>query len=301
MRTAWLALVIGAGALSAATSLLAQNAPWPAAPAAARATFSRFAGMYRLVSEGGRGYLAYDPSGYMGISMEHAGRKRFAGRPTPDDVRAALDSFTAYFGSFAVNDAAGTITHQTLGALQPRISGTDLTSRFTLAGNRLTLRSAAGANEEALTWERVPDLPTLTPQHRQLVGLWKLVSTERRTTTGELARSYPGWSGFIVYSPSGHMLVHMTEPYRRRPVGDVPTAEEAMAAYQNYTSYFGTYTFESSSTLMHHMEGSVNPGSAGTDTLRHFEFKGKQLLLWPPAIKTPQGDVIMTNVWERVE
>ncbi len=301
MRTALLTLVIGASALSAATSLLAQNAPWPAAPAAARATFSRFAGMYRLVGDTGRGYLAYDPSGYMGISMERAGRKRFAGRPTPDELRAALDSFTAYFGSFAVNDAAGTITHQTLGALQPRISGTDLTSRFTLAGNRLTLRSAAGAGEDVLTWERLPDLPNLTPLHRQLVGLWKLVSTERRTTTGELARSYPGWSGFIVYSPSGHMLVHMTEPYRRRPVGDVPTPEEAMAAYQNYTSYFGTYTFESSGSLIHHMEGSVNPGSAGTDTLRYFEFKGKQLLLWPAAIKTPQGDVIMTNVWERVE
>jgi hypothetical protein len=301
MRTALLALVIGAGALSAATSLLAQNAPWPSAPAAARATFSRFAGMYKLVNSEARGYLAYDPSGYMGISMERAGRQRFAGRPTPDALRAALDSFTAYFGSFAVNDVAGTITHQTFGALQPRISGTDLTSRFTLAGNRLTLRQTVATGEEALTWERLPDLPNLTPLHRQLVGLWKLVSTERRTTTGELARSYPGWSGFIVYSPSGHMLVHMTEPYRRRPVGDVPTPEEAMAAYQNYTSYFGTYTFESSGTLMHHMEGSVKPGSAGTDTLRYFEFKGKQLLLWPAAIKTPQGDVIMTNVWERVE
>jgi hypothetical protein len=239
----------------------------------------------------------------MGISMERAGRTRFAGRPTPDELRAALDSYTAYFGSFAVNEAAGTITHQTLGALQPRISGTDLTSRFTLAGNRLTLQpqDASNASRDPLTWERIPDLPTLTPLHRQLVGLWKLVSTERRTTKGELARSYPGWTGFIFYAASGHMLVHMTEPYRRRPVGDVLTPEEAMAAYQNYTSYFGTYTFESSGSLMHHMEGSVNPGSAGTDTLRYFEFAGKQLLLRPPGIKTPQGEVIMTNVWERVE
>jgi hypothetical protein len=297
-------LAILIGALTVTSGLLAQNAPWPSAPASARATFGRFAGMYTLVDSDAKGYLAYDPSGYMGVSMEGAGRTRFAGRPKPEELRAALDSYTAYFGSFAVNDAAGTITHQTLGALQPRISGTDITSRFTLAGNRLTLRptdAAAGARG-TLTWERLPDLPTLTPQHRQLVGLWKLVSTERRTTAGALARSYPGWTGFIFYAPSGHMLVHMTEPYRRRPVGDIPTAEEAQAAYQNYTSYFGTYTFESPGSLMHHMEGSVNPGSAGTDTLRFFEFSGKnQLLLRPPGIKTPEGEVIMTNVWERVE
>lgn len=302
MRTALLLLVIGAGALGA-TGLLAQNAPWPAVPAAARATFSRFAGMYRLVNDDARGYLAYDPSGYMGISMERAGRQRFAGRPAPEELRAALDSFTAYFGSFAVNEAAGTITHQTLGALQPRISGTDIVQPFTLMGGRLTLRPPAGpaGTRSEQVWERLPDLPNLTPQHRQLVGLWKLVSTERRNTKGALVRSYPGWTGFIYYAASGHMLVHMTEPYRRRPVGEVPTPEEAMAAFQNYTSYFGTYTFESSGSLMHHMEGSVNPGSAGTDTLRYFEFEGKQLILRPPAIKTPEGDVIMTNVWERVE
>jgi hypothetical protein len=44
----------------------------------------------------------------------------------------------------------------------------------------------------------------------------------------------------------------------------------------------------------------VNPGAGGTDTQRFFEIKGKQLILRPPAIKTPEGDVIMTNVWERV-
>jgi hypothetical protein len=74
-----------------------------------------------------------------------------------------------------------------------------------------------------------------------------------------------------------------------------------MAAYQNYTSYFGTYTInDDGRSLVHHVEGSVIPSSAGTDTLRYFEVSGKQLILRPPAIKTPDGDVIMTNVWERV-
>jgi hypothetical protein len=311
MRTAILALAIGVGALAATSGLRAQNRLWPAPSAAARAVFDRFAGIYKLVqvdpsapSPSARGYLAYDPSGYMSIAIEWPNRPRFAGQPTGEQARTALNGFTAYFGSFSVNEAAGTVTHQTLGALQPQISGTDLLERFTLAGSRLALRSAGVTSGPAqtLTWERLPDLSSLTPLHRQLIGFWRLVSTERRNSKGDLVRAYPGWTGFIVYAASGHMLVHMTEPYRRRPVGAVPTPEEAMAAYQNYTSYFGTYTIQASGrSLVHHVEGSVNPGSAGSDTERFFEISGNHLILRPPAIKTPDGDVVMTNVWERVQ
>jgi hypothetical protein len=323
MRRAVLSLMIGTTVLGATGGLLAQNPPWPAPPAAARSTFGRFAGIYRLtgVEPRGatgqglarnpqtghgvpRGYLAYDPAGFMSVTIQWSDRPRFAaGQPTPDEARTAMDGYTAYWGTFAVNEAAGTLTHQTFGALQPRISGTDLVERFILAGNRLTLRAPAapGAVQRTLIWERLPDLPNLTPVHRQLIGFWKLISTERRNMKGELVRAYPGWTGFIVYSASGHMLVHMSEPYRRRPVGDAPTPEEAMAAYRNYTSYFGTYTIDDSGRyLVHHVEGSVNPGSAGTDTQRFFEISGKQLILRPPPIKTPDGEVIMTNIWERV-
>lgn len=321
MRLATRSLVIGACVLGTG-SVLAQNAPWPAPSAAARATYDRFTGIYRLVDieqrdAGGRtiaaapppatkarGYLAYDSSGYMSATIAGPDRARFkAGQPSGDEARAAVDSFTAYFGSFRVDDQAATVTHQTLGALQPQLSGTDLAHRFSLAGNRLLLTSPAATQQahRTLTWERVPDLPNLTPLHRQIVGFWKLISTERRNTKGDLVRAYPGWTGLIVYTASGHMLVHMAEPYRRRPADDPPTAAESIAAYQSYTSYFGTYTInEDGRSLVHHVEGSVIPSSAGTDTLRYFEVAGKQLILRPPAIKTPDGDVIMTNVWERV-
>ena len=311
MRHLMLALVIGAGGIGATGGLLAQNRPWPAPAPEARATYSRFAGIYTLVqtepretTPPPRGYLAYDPAGYMSLAIEWPNRPRFAPGPlTGEAARTALNGFTAYFGSFGVNEAAGTITHQTLGALDPRVSGTDVVERFSLAGHRLALRAPAAPSgaHQTLAWERLPDRPNPSPLQRQLIGFWRLVSTERRNSKGELVRSYPGWTGFIVYAASGHMLVHMAEPYRRRPVADVPTPDEALATYQNYTSYFGTYTIgESGRSLVHHVEGSVNPGSAGTDTERFFEFSGKQLILRPPAIKTPDGDVIMTNLWERV-
>ena len=292
MRALVFSLSIGIGALGATSGVLAQHDGEPVSPLAARAAYSRFAGIYKLITTEGRGYLAYDPAGYVSETIQGADQPSLAG----------LSGYAAHFGTFAVNDAASAITHQIFGALQPRFSATDQMRRFTMSGNRLTLRPPAAANgsESSLIWERVPDLPNLTATHRQLIGFWKLVSTERRNTRGELVRAYPGWTGFIVYAASGHMMVHMMEPYRRRYAGDAPTPEEARATTQSYTSYFGTYTITGAGSLVHHFEGSINRGSVGTDTQRFFEVSGGKLILRPPLIKTPEGDVIMTNVWERL-
>src|SRR4029077_14204657 len=136
---------------------------------------------------------------------------------------------------------------------------------------RLTLRppAAASGNQSSLTWERVQDLPDLTPTHRQLMGFWKLISNERRNAKGELLSSNPGQTGFIVYTASGHVMVHMMQPYRRRNVGPSSTPEETMATYRTYTSYFGPYTVnESEHYLVHHPAGALNPGLVGTDLQR---------------------------------
>ncbi len=63
-------------------------------------------------------------------------------RPSP----AAVGGYAAYFGTFAVNDAASTLTHQIFGALQPRFSATDQVQRFTMSGNRLTLGPPVAAH-----------------------------------------------------------------------------------------------------------------------------------------------------------
>ena len=267
MTRTWVAaLFVGVVALGAPD---AQEAP-------------RVAGFYKLVSTERRGYLAYDPAGFVSMTTQ------LSSKP----AQSPMAGYDAYFGPFSVDAAAGTITHRLFASLLPQRASTSLVQRFAASGNRLTLGGAA--------WERIPDPPNLSPAQQQVVGFWRLVSTERRTTTGELARAYPGWTGFIVYAPSGHMMVHMVEPYRRGFEGPEPTAAEAAAAARTYTSYFGTYTITGPGTLTHHMEGSLNPGSIGTDTMRFFEVSGTRLILRPPLIKTPQGDVVMTNVWERV-
>ena len=105
---------------------------------------------------------------------------------------------------------------------------------------------AANGDQRTLTWERVPDLPNLTPMHRKLIGFWKLISFDRRNAKGEVSSADPAWTGFLVYTASGHVMVHMMQPYRRRNVGASPTPEETMAAYRSYTSYFGPYTVNES-------------------------------------------------------
>jgi hypothetical protein len=293
MRALALSMSIALG-VSTAAGAWAQRGEPAASPAPRRADYSRLAGIYALTGGSARGYLAYDPAGYVSATMQG---------PADQPSAAGIGGYSAYFGTFAIDTAAGTITHQLFGALQPRFSTTDQVRRFSMAGNRLTLTEppvSTDGSQSALTWERLPDLPALTPAQRQLVGFWKLISTERRTTEGELVRAYPGWTGFIVYAASGHMMVHMMEPYRRRYAGDTPTPEEARASTQSYTSYFGTYTITGPGSLVHHFEGSINRASVGTDTQRFFEVSGNRLILRPPIIKTPQGDVVMTNVWERL-
>ena len=335
MRVLVVSLFIGVGALVATPETSAQRggdqptslteaAADKSDPAAVRVSNNRFAGVWKLVGEetrdakggilppgasarnGGRlGYIAYDAAGYMGVTLSWQARPTFAGRqPNAQEARAAMSTYNSYWGSFAVNEAKSLVTHQTFGALSPATSGTNQERGFTISGTRLTLRPPTSANgdQRTLTWERVPDLPNLTPTHRMLIGFWKLISLERRNAKGELLSSNPGQTGFIVYTASGHVMVHMMQPYRRRNVGPSPTPEETMATYRSYTSYFGSYTVdEADGFVVHHLAGALNPGVAGTDFQRFFELSGKRLILKPPAAKDSSGGAVMTAItWERL-
>jgi hypothetical protein len=333
MRAFLVSLFVGMAVLLATPETSAQrgavsravpaDAVVPADAAAVRATNARFAGVWKLVAEetrdpkgqivpgpnaasGGRfGYITYDPAGYMGVTIAWNKRPSFAGKAaTPDEARAAMASYNSYWGSFAVNDARGTVTHQTFGAVNPSFGGTDQVRGFTFSGNQLTLRppNLANGDQRTLIWERVPELPNLTPTHRKLIGFWKLISLERRNAKGEVSSTNPGMTGFLVYTASGHVMVHMMDPYRRRNVGQTPTADESMATYRSYTSYFGPYTVnEPGGYVVHHLTAAFNSGVEGTDFQRFLEFSGRRLGLKPPVTKDGRGEDVQTSlIWERL-
>jgi lipocalin-like protein len=58
------------------------------------------------------------------------------------------------------------------------------------------------------------------------------------------------------------------------------TDKEKAAAFDSYTAYYGTYTFEpENGIVIHHLEGSITPGQIGQDNIRYFELQGNRLTL----------------------
>ena len=103
-------------------------------------------------------------SDYLAVNNANSGGAYQTSRNTDRmiaEARAAMGTYTSYWGSFAVNDVTSVVTHQTFGALNTAMSGTNQVRGFTMSGNRLTLRPpvTATGNQSSLTWERVPDLP----------------------------------------------------------------------------------------------------------------------------------------------
>ena len=72
------------------------------------------------------GRLFYDASGVMMLQMMRQGRKEAISKPeTPKDAANArvVLGYDAYFGSYTIDERAGTITHRVEGSLFLRISG----------------------------------------------------------------------------------------------------------------------------------------------------------------------------------
>jgi hypothetical protein len=255
-------------------------------------------------SDNPTGFVIYDRAGYMAVTIMQSGRQKYAAeQPSPEEARTALASYAAYYGTFTVNDADHVVTHHLQGSLSPGLLGTDQRRSFELSGNRLTLKPPVGANgvQSALTWERVPELPNLTPIHRRFLGFWKLVSNERLTPTGERVSGNAGQTGYIIYTASGHMMVHLMQADHKRYAGAQPTPDETLNAIRTYGSYFGPFTIhERENYVVHHRLGIVNPGQVGSDAQRFYEFSGNRLKLRPPVTKIDGRDVQGLITWERV-
>ena len=250
------------------------------------------------------GFIMYGPGGYMGVVIMQSGRQPYAGdQRTPEEARALLTSYTSYFGTFTVNEADGFVTHHVEGNLNPGGVGADNKRFFEFLGNRLILKPPPGVTgvQLRLIWERVPDLAELTPEHRRFIGFWRIGSIERRTADGALLPSNQYQTGFITYTASGHMAVHLMRPGRTSYAAAQPTPGEAQTALTTYGSYFGPYTIhEAEGYVVHHRIGSLNPGSVGTDAQRLYEMTRDQLILKPPPATVDGQPVQSALTWERL-
>jgi hypothetical protein len=130
-------------------------------------TAKRFIGTWQLISitsvgqkDSNRGshptgLIYYDSTGHMAVQiMPDRLRPKYAGTdPTPEEAKAAITGYTAYFGTYTINEEARTVTHHRMANINPGGLG-DFVRRYEFApGDRLILRPIESINE--LTWERI--------------------------------------------------------------------------------------------------------------------------------------------------
>jgi hypothetical protein len=77
----------------------------------------------------------------------------------PEEIKAAYEGYTAYFGTYEVNEQEGTVTHRVRGSLFPNWVGQEQKRFFEFSGNGPALKTppirAAGAMVTGiLVWER---------------------------------------------------------------------------------------------------------------------------------------------------
>jgi hypothetical protein len=99
------------------------------------------------------GMIVYMPSGHMSVQVapEHP-RKRAGTEATPQEAKDALTGYVAYFGTYVIDEGAGTVTHRRRASIQPGDTA-DLVRAYEFSGERLILRPPGSKQE--IIWERV--------------------------------------------------------------------------------------------------------------------------------------------------
>jgi hypothetical protein len=127
----------------------------------------RLVGTWRLVSitvdgqfdpnRGPRptGLIYYDANGNMAAQiMPDRARPKYAGTtPTPDEAKAAITGYTAYFGTYTIDEKARTVTHHRAANINPGGLPVVVRRFEFVSDNRIVLRPLESKN--VLTWQRV--------------------------------------------------------------------------------------------------------------------------------------------------
>jgi Lipocalin-like domain len=133
---------------------------------------SKLVGSWRLVSRADRtpagerridpglgadplALLVYDPAGNFSaqfMNRDRAGGATAASAAPGSNNSVAVGGYDAYFGTYTVDEVAGTVTQHLIGALSPGDVGKVVTRELRIDGDRLTIELAtSGADGEPLT------------------------------------------------------------------------------------------------------------------------------------------------------
>jgi hypothetical protein len=105
------------------------------------------------------GIIMYDANGWMNAQiMPDRPRPKYTGTPTPEQALEAIRGYTAYFGTYTIDEQAGTVTHHRRGMLDG--GEVDYVRKFELkeGGRQIVLTPVSGGTTNPpnrLTWERI--------------------------------------------------------------------------------------------------------------------------------------------------
>lgn len=142
------------------------------------------------------------------------------------------------------------------------------------------------------------------------LGAWKLVATEVRYPDGHTT-PYPDLgpnaTGFLLYTPSGHMCAQLMKPGRPKWVdAEQPTASEAASALDGFDSYCGTFEIrESERTIIHRPETAWSPAWVGSEQSRPYHLINPNRFFFRAEDPVDQKDgtrivLTWTITWERL-
>jgi len=133
----------------------------------------------------------------------------------------------------------------------------------------------------------------------RLIGTWRLVSYETIEPGGRRAKPFGDAVGRLSYDECGNMSGQVMRPRRGRVELGEGNAQQVRAAYTGYIAYFGTYEVAADNrSVVHHVQGALNPAWVGGDQVRGMRFDGERLVLHADVTK---GDIVVRHVltWEK--
>ena len=114
--------------------------------------------------EGWTGQIMYSADGRMGVHLMALDRAPIPAPRTPEassvtdaEKAAAFDSFTGYWGSYSVDDAASVVTHTLSGISRATTPGTEFPRHFEIESDVLILSPPAAddGGRSYIFWRRI--------------------------------------------------------------------------------------------------------------------------------------------------